>query len=264
VTRPTESCCAHWVTRYKKPLMRPDLTKGLQLDADAKLAAQGLRTCFSLPLTSRDRVIGTLSFYGRERNAFTDRDVEILVPLSEQLSIAIENARLYGKVKRQANTDQLTGLYNYGFFQQFLEKELLRAARYKKDLSVVMLDLDGFKNYNDTFGHPAGDVVLKKMAAILLKCVREADIAARYGGDEFVLILPETGVEGARMLTDRIRSQFEHDDHIKKARSEAELGVSIGIAAYPAMAHSKEELIRLADDFLYGSKKIKQHKEIVF
>jgi len=257
VVIPKEVCCAEWVTRYKKPLMRPDLAKGIHFETDDTIMAQGIKTCFSLPLVVRDKVIGTFCLYNKKRGAFNDDDVKILVPLTEQLSIAIENAKLYGKVKQQAVTDHLTGLYNHSYFQHFLSNELARAKRYQRPLSVVMLDLDGFKGYNDNFGHPEGDRILKKVGEILQKNVRDSDIAARYGGDEFILVLPETTIQKASTVAERIQDQFKEEI---PDEPHSKLGISVGVASFPTIATSKSELIKIADDFLYGTKKVKKRK----
>ena len=166
----------------------------------------------------------------------------------------LENAQK--KLKKLAITDGLTGAFNYRFFKEQLAKELIRADRHKNNVSIVMLDIDYFKNYNDTYGHPAGDTVLRTIAEILNNNVRNIDIAARYGGEEFALILVETDKVSAGIVANKLKQlveyyKFEHEE----TQPNGKLTVSMGIATFPENGKSPDELISLADKRLYIAKK---------
>ncbi|HVR70067.1 MAG TPA: diguanylate cyclase [Vicinamibacteria bacterium] len=158
----------------------------------------------------------------------------------------------FERTARSAATDALTGLYNHGFFLQALRREILRARRHDLLLSLVMVDLDDFKNINDTRGHLEGDRVLVRAAALLGESLREIDIAARYGGEEFAIILPETSRTGAAVVADRIRRRVAAD--FGRRRSGPAVTLSAGVAGYPEDAGTAEELIRRADEALYRAK----------
>jgi len=154
------------------------------------------------------------------------------------------------KLKRLAVTDGLTGLYNYRAFQHQLHLEISRSKRFKLPLSLLMIDIDHFKKFNDNNGHPAGDAALKQFAAIMLKNVREVDCSARYGGEEFVLILPGTAKKSACIVAEKLRLLVESANFSGK-----KITISIGIASFPEDTATKEELIDLADKALYLAKR---------
>jgi len=183
----------------------------------------------------------------------------------------IERRKLDMKVKKAeffkalSQIDGLTGLYNHRTFHQILNEELARAKRYKSELSILMIDVDDFKIYNDTNGHPLGDLSLKEIAWILKYTCRETDKVARYGGEEFVIILPETGKSGAYAVAERIRRaveeiEFEREEVLPKGK----LTVSIGIASFPEDAKTKKELIEKADKALYEAKKRGKNQVVFF
>jgi len=159
-----------------------------------------------VPLRAGGQVIGTLGMGSATHHRLTPEEVSLLQPVGHQVGVAIENARLHEETKRLAITDGLTGLYNRRHFYQVLEVELLRVARYDALLSLIMLDIDDFKAYNDTYGHLAGGRLLQDLARLLAGLTRRVDTAARYGGDEFVISLPHTDKEQVVVLADRIRT----------------------------------------------------------
>ncbi len=169
--------------------------------------------------------------------------------------MAIEYALLYERTRQAAITDRLTGLYNFGYFLERLKEERMRAERYHRLLSLILFDIDHFKKYNDTNGHPAGNEVLKKIAAIIKEGAREVDIVARYGGEEMVIVLPETSRRRAMELADRIRvrifeTKFEH----MESQPQGKITISAGVATFPVDAVNEEELIKMADNSLYKAK----------
>jgi diguanylate cyclase (GGDEF)-like protein len=171
-------------------------------------------------------------------------------------ALAIEYALLYERTRRIAITDQLTGLYNFGYFLDRLKEERARAERYQRLLSFIIFDLDHFKQYNDTHGHPAGNEVLRIIARILHEHSREGDIVARYGGEELVIILPETTRREATEVADRIRKMVETTSFPEmQSQPEGCITLSAGVATYPVDAGDEEELIRRADQSLYQAKR---------
>jgi diguanylate cyclase (GGDEF)-like protein/PAS domain S-box-containing protein len=182
---------------------------------------------------------------------------ELLIANSfaEQVGASIANLKLQEALRQQSTSDALTGLYNRRYLEESLERELRRAARAKQPLSLVMFDLDHFKTFNDTFGHEAGDAVLREMGASLARTARAEDISCRFGGEEFLLILPGTSLEGARTRAERVRSQARKLAVMHQGRPLGIITVSLGVAAFPAHGLSAKELIASADAALYRAKK---------
>jgi len=178
---------------------------------------------------------------------------QTLSALLENASVAFKRALLYQKMEKLATTDGLTGLNNHRNFQDLLAKEIERSRRYKRPLSLLLLDIDHFKSFNDTYGHPVGDLVLKEIAVCIRKSIRVNDIPARYGGEEFVVIVPEETQPGALTVAERIRSTIEKHVIVSLGR-QLKVTVSIGCATYPAHASTQQTFIDNADKALYFSK----------
>lgn len=210
----------------------------------------------SVPLIAKGKPVGVIVADNAEsRRPVTRKKRRFLEVLANLAALAIENAKLHDNLKSLAVRDSLTGLFNRRRFDEQLQREIERAKRYDHFLSLVMIDLDHFKDYNDMKGHPAGDRVLVKVARILQGGVRATDTVARYGGDEFVALLPETDGEGALALGERIRKRVEkvaRPDN--SARSTGSLTISLGVASYPGDAHTAKGLIDKADRALYLAK----------
>ncbi len=193
----------------------------------------------------------------RSLDAMTEEDRLVLSAVGSELLVAVENSQLYKLTKRLSITDELTGLRNYRYLQQRLEDEIERARRYGRSVSLLMLDADDFKRFNDAHGHIAGDLALAEFGGVLQSAVREIDIVARYGGEEFSVVLPETDSEGAFVVAEKIREMvaghvFADENGVRQVH----MTVSIGLATFPAMAADKEELLRQADDALYNAKNL--------
>jgi len=172
-----------------------------------------------------------------------------------------EEGELY---KQMSRIDGLTELYNYTFFQQLLKTEVERAHRYGHQLSLLMIDIDNFKRYNDAYGHPAGDEALRKLARVMSRAVRGCDFIARYGGDEFVVVLPETDQSEAKTIGERLRSLVAQTKYDGSQEEESVITVSVGLATYPKDAQSKEDLIKRADQALYRAKSKNRNNLCVF
>ncbi len=182
---------------------------------------------------------------------------ELLITNSfaEQVGASIANLKLQEALRQQSTSDALTGLFNRRYLEESLERELRRAARAKQPISLVMFDLDHFKTFNDTFGHETGDAVLREMGASLLRSARAEDIPCRFGGEEFLLILPGTSLEGARTRAERVRSQASRLAVMHQGRPVGTITVSVGVAAFPIHGSSAKELIASADAALYRAKR---------
>jgi len=183
--------------------------------------------------------------------------------LASEAGLALEVVSLYDSLKIMAVTDGLTGLYNHREFYQSLRRELERARRYRHTLSLLMIDVDDFKRFNDRFGHPAGDIALRKISDLLRKCARTTDIIARYGGEEFAVILPESTPGGALMVAERIKSEVAGHNFIKDAKDPVHLTVSIGIYSAEKGEVSEDQIVSLADDASYTAKKSGKNRVVV-
>ena len=208
----------------------------------------------SVPLRTGAGVLGVLNLYDRvDGRPFDDSDLETIQSFAGQAAVAIDNVFLHQEAQRLSVTDGLTGLGNYRFFQQTLAREVDRAARFGRPLSLLMLDLDRFKQVNDAHGHQVGDTVLVQVADRIREEVREVDEVARYGGEEFVVVLPETGEEGAEHLAERVCERIRSRPLYSPA-GDLVVTVSIGVAVYPEHGDSPASLVRAADQALYAAK----------
>ena len=199
--------------------------------------------------------VGMVSI-ARSDRPFDEQAYELFAYLTGQAAVSIENVDLHETVRLQAVTDELTGLYNRNHFHETLDSEIERSRRFGTDVGLVMLDLDDFKQINDTFGHPQGDMVLVEVGRVLRDLSRDIDEPARYGGEELAVILPQTDLGGAELLAERMRTAIE-ELRIKRNDGKGVLDVtaSFGVASLPACAHDRETLIAEADAALYRAKR---------
>jgi diguanylate cyclase (GGDEF)-like protein len=174
--------------------------------------------------------------------------------LVDHAAIAIEQASLYRKMAELSITDDLTKLFNTRYLNRTLEMETTRSDRHGSSLSLIFMDIDHFKLVNDNYGHLVGSKLLVEMAQLLIRGLRAIDIVARYGGDEFVIVLPQTLPGDAIQIAERIRRNIERNVFLKKEGYSFRMTASFGVASYPESARSKEELLRLADEAMYRVK----------
>jgi diguanylate cyclase (GGDEF)-like protein len=214
-----------------------------------------LKSAYAIPLRTKGETLGVFSIGFTFNRTLTPREKERFISMAYVSSLALHNAILHREIEKLSITDRLTGLYDHAYFQERLAEEVANAKRYKRKVSLLMLDIDNFKKFNDTFGHPRGDQVLKKIGEVLREVIREGDIAARYGGEEFVVILPETAKAEAVRVAERVRRRIEREKF--EGNKEFPLvtqSVSVGVATYPDDALSKGDLIEQADRALYRAK----------
>ncbi|HSI89405.1 MAG TPA: sensor domain-containing diguanylate cyclase, partial [Pyrinomonadaceae bacterium] len=208
----------------------------------------------SYPLSIGDRRLAVMNFTDRaDGTAFTERDVELLNTIAPQIAVAIDRGELKvraGELEKRSITDSLTGLLNRGYIEERLVEEMNRASRhFWFPMALLMIDVDNFKSYNDTYGHTAGDVALRLVANVLKETLRAADVAARYGGEEFAVLLPQTGLEEAATIAERIRMRVERTDFPKRR-----VTISVGIAGYSSEFVEPKDWITAADMALYEAK----------
>lgn len=216
-----------------------------------------------VPFEVRGKIIGLLCGYKKAPNFFERGDLSLFMAVAEHVALALENARLYKETKMMAITDGLTGLFNHRFFISRLNEEIKRAERYNRPLSLMMMDIDYFKHYNDTHGHQAGDEILRRMAELITKTIRTSDVAARYGGEEFVIISSETSKERAVQMAERIKKVIEdYPFSLKETQPNGNLTISIGVATYQVDAKNADELLKKADDALYRAKEIGRNRVV--
>jgi diguanylate cyclase (GGDEF)-like protein len=210
-----------------------------------------LENSMCAPLRFRDEIIGVIVIVKKDpKDRFSVSSERLLSNFAIQAAVAVENLILYRKSQHLSITDGLTGLYNHRYFQEQLCIELSRAQRYDLNFSIVIVDVDNFKDINDTYGHIAGDEILRRLAAYIKKTTRESDIVARYGGDEFVMLLPETPKDGAAALCNRIRAALAQNI----IGGNIPVKISMGISAYPDDGVYNQDIVEKADSALYRAK----------
>lgn len=209
----------------------------------------------AMPLLSRGRLIGVLVTVGRQRiGCFTNRDARLLSILLEPAALAIDNALLLKKSEELSVTDDLTKLYNSRYLNATLRREVERSKRYRTPVSLIFLDLDGFKNVNDEHGHLWGSRTLVEVGRVIGSTVREIDVVSRFGGDEFTVILPQTGPEGAAIIAERIRQKITETTFLASYGLNVRITASLGIASFPDHGRTKDDLLARADQAMYSVK----------
>jgi diguanylate cyclase (GGDEF)-like protein len=208
------------------------------------------RAVLCLPISYGESLLGVLNVESRDENAFAPQDVLILNTLADLLATALHNSFVFQKLQQQSITDGLTGIKTRRFFWEALSSEWKRASRSGRPFSVVLIDLDKFKEVNDSLGHLEGDLVLARVGRLLEQKCRQSNVVARYGGDEFIILMPETGIEQAQVLAERLRLWLATDPMLE----EHHITGSFGVASFPVHGFSMEDLIRIADTGMYVAK----------
>ncbi|HVI01510.1 MAG TPA: sensor domain-containing diguanylate cyclase [Enhygromyxa sp.] len=211
------------------------------------------RSVLVLPLVRGEQVLGTVTLVSSRAKAYPAAAREMLRVISHQVGVSLQNARMYQSMELRATTDGLTGLTNHRAFQERLEQLHALAERTGQKFSIILTDIDHFKSVNDTYGHPVGDQVLKRVAAIFAQRARKVDIVARYGGEEFVIVLPDTDGEGAAVFANRLREEIAAQT-VASDNGSFSVTLSLGVAEYPTDGRDRHELIEKADQALYYCK----------
>ncbi len=216
-----------------------------------------------LPLIAKEKVIGVLFLYLPADCPATKGQLEMLSAIANQLAVALENAKLYERVRYLSLHDPLTSLANRNLFHTRLKDELSRSRRYQQPLTIAMVDIDHFKKVNDTYGHPAGDIILRELALLLGNELRGCDVISRFGGEEFILLLPETDRAGADIATERIRKSVARYPFAIQSPQPIHITVSIGVAPFPGDSTLPgDKRIDLADKALYQAKEAGRNRVV--
>ncbi|MGH9474958.1 MAG: diguanylate cyclase [Terriglobales bacterium] len=249
---PEDNLLHAWVGQAGKPVLA---FPGLAREMDRYLEQMQASAALAAPLFLQHGWVGSIQLFRTGGRAFSDPEAQLLWLLSllaENQMAAIESIQ---QLTRVASTDYLTGLRARGYFERALEQEVHRSLRRSSPCGLLLVDLDDFKSVNDHFGHHAGDAVLREFARILPHGTREVDTVARFGGDEFALILPDTGSDGLHLVRERIQTAVAlHRFAVPRAEVTLQLGLSLGHAVCPKDAKTPEALLRVADAVLYQSK----------
>lgn len=247
---------AGWVAENGEAVIIPDVSVderfAMEFDQSFSFTTKSL-AC--VPVKCHDRVYGVIELINSlEEGEFDEWDKQILTTIAEFAGIAISNERSIAKIKRLVITDDLTGLYNARYFFDQVEYEVERSKRYLTPFSLVFFDLDRFKNVNDTFGHLVGSRLLTEVGGLVQKQIRVTDRAARYGGDEFVVLLPQTDKNGALALARKLNKAIENNKFFSDTGESLTVTGSFGVATFPDDAQTTKELIAAADKAMYSVK----------
>jgi diguanylate cyclase (GGDEF)-like protein/putative nucleotidyltransferase with HDIG domain len=255
-----DSPIINWLTREDKPLSRelidvaPEFKEISEVERKS-LDGPGIGLLF--PIKSKGNLIGILALSKKQSGgSYSTDDMDLLVTVASEAGVVMENAQLYARAKERAHTDELTGLFNHRYFHERLDEEISRCSRFGDIFSLLFLDMDLFKAYNDIYGHLAGDDMLKQIGQYIKSSIRGIDMAFRYGGDEFTVILPQASLEDSCKVAERIRKRIEVDMDSKGAP----LTCSLGIASWPTDGVMREEIIQAADASLYYAKQMGRNR----
>lgn len=227
--------------------------------------AEGVKnTYLCVPILAQGEALGIVHFQATDESPqLADSELSFKTTFAEQVGLSIANIRLREALRAQSVKDPLTGLYNRRYLQEMLEREIRRAARAEQPLGILMLDLDHFKKFNDTYGHEAGDTILREVGAFLIKSIRVEDTVCRFGGEEFVIVLPTASAEASRSRAERIRAKLRELTVLHQGLSMGRITVSVGVAELPANGTSAGELLAAADAALYCAKRAGRDQVVV-
>ena len=247
---------AGWVAANGKPLLINDAQHDERLarhiDGTVSFTT---RSVICVPMKMKDKVVGVIELINSlEDNHYEDADLVLLSAIADYAAIAIENAKNYERLCELVVTDELTGLFNAAHFNDIFDRELAYAKRYNTQLSLVFFDLDHFKIVNDTYGHLVGSRLLNEVGGLVKRNIRMPDYAARFGGDEFVILLPNTGMEQACCMVSNLRLILKEHPFYSDEGERIGVTASFGISTFPDNATSKVELMRIADEAMYAVK----------
>lgn len=248
---------AGWVGSTKEPLLVDDVQKDPRFFREIdKLSHFQTKSIICVPLVSKNKLLGVIEIINKsDGSSFTEKEFQLVLSLADHAAVAIENAMLYRQVALSSITDDLTKLYNARYLNRFLIQEIQRSKAEGLQMSLLLLDLDNFKKINDSYGHLIGSQTLVEVAQIMKSKLRKTDVVGRFGGDEFIIILPETGPDVAVSIAEEIRNAIDALKVLKDFDVDISmLSASVGVATYPDHGKEMEELIRKADQAMYQVK----------
>jgi diguanylate cyclase (GGDEF)-like protein len=247
---------AGWVAQSGQAAIVHDVAKDPRFAPEVdRVTSLRTHSVIAVPIRGKERVLGVVEIVNYVgRRAFDEKDLGLLQAMADYAAIALENAFHVQRIHELTITDDCTSLYNVRHLNFVLDTEIYRSARYQYEFSVIFMDLDHFKEVNDTHGHLVGSKLLREIAELLRANLRLVDYAFRYGGDEFVVVLPQTGKEGAIAVARRIYERMNKKKFLAEEGLNLRLTGSFGLATYPVDAASKAEIIRQADEAMYSVK----------
>jgi diguanylate cyclase (GGDEF)-like protein/putative nucleotidyltransferase with HDIG domain len=248
---PLEGTGTGWVVTQKKSFVEPDISREMYFTTGQGFYQMGLRTMAYLPLIAKGRAIGSFIVASKLPGAYSQRHIKLLEQLASQIAMPLENSQLYAKAEKKARVDELTRLLNRRSLDEMIDSEIGRHSRYGGVFTLAILDLDSFKSFNDSYGHLSGDKLLRDVGHIIKSAIRNVDLAFRYGGDEFAILLPQTQISDALQVLERVREK------IGKIVDSGDIHVtsSIGLASWPDDGISHTDIIAAADSTLYRAKR---------
>jgi diguanylate cyclase (GGDEF)-like protein len=246
---------AGWVAREGEPLVVPDAREDPRWNQKVdELTKFTTRSIVCVPLISRGAVLGVIELVNAEPNSFLESDIRLLGSLADYAAIALENARNFLRVQELTVTDDVTALFNSRHLHEMLNAEYERSKRYELTFSIIFFDLDHFKNVNDQYGHLCGSKLLKETGDLVRSSLRTVDIPTRYGGDEFVVILPQTSKAQALHVTRRLRLALNERTFLTSEGLKVRVTASFGVSNFPEDALTRDDVLRLADEAMYRVK----------
>jgi diguanylate cyclase (GGDEF)-like protein/PAS domain S-box-containing protein len=245
---PKEEC---WALRNGRILGTSERHVGLCRHPDAPIGVDFL----CLPMVAQGDALGVLRVHGKDvTHSIDESKRQLAMTVAEHMTLALANLLLRETLRHQSIRDALTGLYNRRYLEEVLDREIYRAVRHQRPLAIIMLDVDHFKRFNDEFGHDAGDSLLREMGSFLKAAIRQTDSACRYGGEEFLVIMPETTLLGAVQKAEKLREKFKNLNIMHQGQLLRRATISLGVAAFPEHGSTVKILIQMADKALYQAK----------
>lgn len=249
-----------WVVRQNQPLIVLDVARDFRFpQEDAAAEDFNFKALIAVPMVSHNKTIGLLRLDSQTRDIYNPDDLRLLDIIADLGAVSLHNNMLYHRTTELAVRDGLTQLFVHRYFMERLGAEVQRGLKMNHPLSILMIDIDNFKNYNDQYGHIAGDILLKRLSKIFVSIVGKGDIPARYGGEEFSILLFGEGKKGSKKIAEKIRKAVEKDVfYLRRERTYAT--ISIGVSVFPDDAKTPEDLLKIADKNLYLAKKSGKNK----
>ena len=247
---------AGWVALHGQPVLVPDVRQDPRfLRKVDKISHFATESIVAVPMKIKNKVLGVIELINKkELDPLSTRDLEILTTVADYAAIALDNSRNYQRIQELTITDDVTGLYNSRYLHQIIKNEIDQFERYHTTFSIIFFDLDFFKQVNDTYGHLVGSQMLDKVAKVVSKIIRKVDLAVRYGGDEFVIVLPQTDKKQAHAAAKRLRKAINSEVYFAEEGFNIRITASFGVATFGDDATSKDELLRAVDEAMYHVK----------